>query len=112
MKSAVFWHHAAAPDYGELNYSQKIFYGDQFDIKAIADFVSELVGMEFPERDVQSFVAPNLFAIEPTKYDDNVLTMFVRAVVIRADREVSGYADAFIEAVYNIELQQKEGVSN
>lgn len=107
VKSAVFWHHAAAPDYGELNYSQKIFYGDQFDIKAIADFVSELVGMEFPERDVQSFVAPNLFAIEPTKYDDNVLTMFVRAVVIRADREVSGYADSFIEDRFNIETIRK-----
>jgi len=107
VKSAVFWHHAAAPDYGELNYSQKIFYGDQFDIKAIADFVSDLVGMEFPERDVQSFVAPNLFAIEPTKYDDNVLTMFVRAVVIRADREVSGYADSFNEDRFNIETIRK-----
>lgn len=101
IKSAVFWHHAAAPDYAELNYSQKIFCGDLFDVNAIAEFTADLTDTVFAPKDVQTFVVPNLLAIEPTKYDDNILTMFVRAVLIRADREVSGYASPVNEDRYS-----------
>lgn len=90
VKYAIFWHHAAAPDIAEIT-GRDIFYSEKFDIPAITSFVSDLAGIELSEKEAIDRNIPEYFAINPAPYEDNTLIMFVRAVLIRADREVSGY---------------------
>ena len=90
VKYAIFWHHAAAPDIAEIT-GRDIFYSENFDIPAIASFVSDLTGIELSDKEAVDRNIPEYFAINPAPYEDNTLIMFVRAVLIRADREVSGY---------------------
>lgn len=90
VKYAIYWHHAAAPDITEIT-GRDIFYSENFNIPTIAGFVSDLTGIDFSEKEAIDRNIPEYFAINPAPYEDNTLIMFVRAVLIRADREVSGY---------------------
>lgn len=91
VKYAIFWHHAAAADFSEIK-GRDIFFAKEFDLGAIIACLSDMLGQDFQLKEPVARDLPDFFAIDPMPYEDNALIMFVRAVLIRADREVSGYA--------------------
>lgn len=90
IKYAIFWHHAAAPDIEEIR-GRDIFYSDKFDVESIKGYVEDATSITLPVKEITDRGIPEYFAVNPLKYEDNSLIMFVRSVLIRADREVSGY---------------------
>lgn len=106
LKDAVFWHHAAAPDYDRIK-GQDIFYvseiNPRFDTVPVVSYMGELLGVNFGIKDPIPRDIPGIFNVGPAKYADNTLIMFVRAVLIRADREVSGCTPHNVESIRPIQ---------
>lgn len=90
VKYSIFWHHAAAADYGEIK-GRDIFFAKEFELGAVLACMNDMLGQDFQIKEPVARDIPDFLAIEPMPYEDNALIMFVRAVLIRADREVSGY---------------------
>lgn len=109
VKYAIFWHHAAAPDFNEIK-GRDIFFAKEFDMKSIVDCMNDFIGQNFPVKEAVPRDIPDYFAIDPMPYEDNALIMFVRAVLVRADREISGYANTVSES--NITIDTIECPSN
>ena len=105
VKAAVFWHHSASADFAETDYGKGrlIFGSDKFDVKAIVDCLNDIAGTALEVKEVEAKPVPSYFATDPTIYEDNSLLMFIRTVLIRADREVSGYVSGREEKIFTVD---------